>query len=260
MSTKPEYASHLQTLVGMGFSEKQATRALEQSSGNIDYAANFLTNEMSTDEPKDDSTSTTILAALSQYDLPEGRSACTCMALTVAETLLNDAPMTSETLTSSLCRGHELYLKHRQQHIDSPEHTSAEELLYLFPQIQLAESGIRQGLLTHHGSCWTDLVATTDNKPTAFCIIKPPETILIYKDSNENYWLVDSHSRPPRYTQAYAQKHASFDSLLASLQSLFPATASIPGVSSEMMAMYNSVDVYPLHTKQPSNVNEQPAI
>ena len=257
MSTKPEYGSHLQALVEMGFPEEQATQALEQSSGNIENAVNLLANEMSTDEPKDDSTSTTILAALSQYDLPEGRSACTCMALTVAETLLNDAPMTSETLTSSLHRGHELYLKHRQQHIGSPEHTSAEELLYLFPKIQLEESGIRQGILTRHGSCWSDLVATVDNKPIAFCIIKPPETILVFKDSNENYWLVDSHSRPPRYTQAYAQQHASFDSLLASLQSLFPATVGIPGVSFEMMAMYNSVDVYPLHTKQPGNVNEQ---
>lgn len=245
MTDHNEGEAKLQTLVGMGFSEELATKALEQSSGNIEYAANLLlTGGVVSSAPSN----TTVLAAISQYDLPEGRSACTCMALAAAEIILKDSVMTNETLTACIYQGHELYLKYRQQQTASPEHISAEDVLHLFPGLQLAESGIRQGLLTDAG--WADLLVSSG--PTAFCITKPPETILVFSSSaEEEYWLVDSHSRPPLFPHAYAQHFTSFHDLLASLQSLFPATATIPGVPAVMMAMYNSVDVYPLCRTSP---------
>jgi UBA/TS-N domain len=318
-----DVASKVATLTAMGFGEDEAMRALQQSSGNLEYAANLLLmggadggapvgvlggstssslagryndelpgEELEAAEEEDN----VVLAAVSQYDLPEGRSACTCIALAVADSMLllqlqqeqgddhsssrtgstsSCSYWSTESLTACLYRGHEIYRHYQQQQqqngssTTTTEHTSAEELLPLFPNLQLIDSSsgafgamIRQGLLTDDGSCWQELLTTTtDDGPdvsTAYIITKPPETVLVYYDhhynsssSSSGWWLVDSHCRPPRFRQAYALRHETWSALQTSLQQLFPATAAIPGVSPIMMAMYNSVDVYPLRRRRP---------
>jgi UBA/TS-N domain len=314
-------ASTVATLTAMGFSEDEAIRALQQSSGNLEYAANLLlmggadggaplgvtggstSSSLAgryNDRPPGDETEAAeeednvVLAAVSQYDLPEGRSACTCIALAAADSMLLQLQQqeqgdhnssstgrtssscsywSTESLTACLYRGHEIYLHYQQQQQNgssttTTEHTSAEELLHLFPNLQLIDSSsgafsvmIRQGLLTDDGSCWQELLTTTDAGPdgsTAYIITKPPETVLVYYDHHHNssssssgWWLVDSHCRPPRFRQAYALRHETWSALQTSLQRLFPATPAIPGVAPIMMAMYNSVDVYPLRQSRP---------
>jgi UBA/TS-N domain len=312
------------TLTAMGFGEDEALRALQQSSGNLEYAANLLlmgggaadaadvggsgTSSSSlaaghyNDRPPgeeleaEEKENVVILAAVSQYDLPAGRSACTCIALAAADSMLllqeqGDHTSTStgcsywstESLTACLYRGHEIYLHYQQQQqqqqqngssvvTTTTEHTSAEELLPLFPNLQLMESSstagatamVRQGLLTVDGSCWQELLTTDDAGPvssTAFIITKPPETVLVYYHHNStssSWWLVDSHCRPPRFRQAYALRHETLPALRTSLQRLFPATPDIPGVSPIMMAMYNSVDVYPLRRRRPVSSSAGP--
>jgi hypothetical protein len=253
-----------------------------------------VTNQYGDDDGDDGNDGTVVLAALSQYDFSIGRSACTCIALAAAESILlqqqqqqqhnGSSLLPSEILTASLYRGHEIYQNHHRSSslsVMTTEHTSAEDLLPLFTNLQLlvADDGgsvIRQGLLTSDGAGWRNLLRTTESTTTndgagsaggtAFIITKPPETILVYHQHHSSssltpavaaasagstssgcWWLFDSHNRPPQYRTAYAIRYNDqFDALVKYLQQLFPYTPSIPGVPSEMMAMYNSVDVYPL--------------
>jgi hypothetical protein len=244
-----------------------------------------LMNQYVNDDNDGNDGTVVVRAALSQYDLPVGRSACTCIALAAADSILQlHGSLSSESLTASLYRGHEIYQNHHRSSslsVMTTEHTSAEDLLPLFTNLQLlvADDGgsvIRQGLLTSDGAGWRNLLRTTESTTTndgagsaggtAFIITKPPETILVYHQHHSSssltpavaaasagstssgcWWLFDSHNRPPQYRTAYAIRYNDqFDALVKYLQQLFPYTPSIPGVPSEMMAMYNSVDVYPL--------------
>ena len=105
------------------------------------------------------------------------------------------------------------------------------------------------------------------------CILltKSPETVLLClppvdyeqdttNDSNngvetpkKKYWLVDSHPRPQFLNGAetsYAKPHHTFDSLLQSIQDIFPFTDLGPDIPSTMSDFYNMFDLYALEGRK----------
>lgn len=85
-------------LTAMGFEEAQAQDALTVANGNIDQAVNILlggggaTSNISTAQHSSDSS--LILCSTSQYNVENGRSACTCIALMGAVLFLSSQERT----------------------------------------------------------------------------------------------------------------------------------------------------------------------
>jgi len=194
------------TLKCMGFNEPQALQALRMCNGNMDLAvdrlvsglipstsSNDTTNTNTTNNDKNNSTELQSLAhmnmiqtSISQYSLPAGKSACTCIAIETSSTLLQylnsnsnsntttvdniniEQFLTAARLQSMVLAGSDLYnsLKQSQSGISSEvEHLSPEEVLAFLhsskpdtttststnlkqQNIKLMEGGVRQGILT----------------------------------------------------------------------------------------------------------------
>lgn len=247
----------LSLLMTIGFKRDEALAALRSTNGNVEQAADSLLASRTL--PPTGSATNSVLpipspiqGSISQYDLPDGRSACSCIALAAASAFLeaastggNSTPLSPNFLDSAVQKGHEIYQTWKNSTHTSSEHTSPEEVLPLFPQLQL-EGAIRQGLLPHFEPTLQDCCCA-DTPWTALVLTKPPETILLLLSSS-TAWVVDSHSRPPYTTAAWAQSYTSLSSLCPALQQLFPAT-HIPDVPDSMMLMYNSFDVYVVRRK-----------
>jgi hypothetical protein len=88
----------IQMITAMGFDVAQAQQALQASNGNVEHAVNFLlmggggTSESASSggggAASDGGVSKLIVGAISQYSVDNGRSACTCIALTAATKFL----------------------------------------------------------------------------------------------------------------------------------------------------------------------------
>ena len=204
-------------LVAMGFDAVAAQNALEETAGNLEQAANYLllrgggagaasndngssaTASASTTGMREtdaaataataDGDTVVVMGTLSQYSVPNGRSACTYMALAGATQFLQQqqqqatipsvnsaaagAAASSSTTTTRASvvvdaafldnivrQGSQIYNNAQQRRqqtnpsasADSVEHASAEEALStgdVFPHLRLQPGGIRQGILSH---------------------------------------------------------------------------------------------------------------
>jgi len=270
-------------LLSMGFDASKSKRALADCNGDVQAAVNRML--LQTDDPATTTTATNgpatvVQTALSQYDIPNGRSACTCVALHIASEFLssiappsynndpNDDPvqrlLTPSFLETKLRSGVHLYDSH--SHSFHSEHLSAEEILSKFPRSAFhvqSTGGIRQGIVTppsppssphplgfhstltacHHDADrtrWTAVVVT--KPPESVCVLLPPA------GGAGGFVLIDSHSRPQLGRDGcYAEVHGSMEGLVGSLVGLFPAVDFRgQGVGEAMAGMYNSFDVYSL--------------
>ena len=285
-------------LTSMGFKKSQAQQALALCNGDVDLAVDrILSGHISNAASQNDesatrslhSTSTAadiIQTTVSQYSIPNGRSACTCIALQTASTILQglnncvetQSPkevITPEHLRSLLISGVGMYneLAKHDTRTTSVEHLSPEEVmnaLVTHPNLNLGIKllgSVRQGVLTSSGNSPLGLKQTInecktaesskENEWMALVITKTPETICIFlppkncenDSSRHQYVVIDSHPRPGLSTEGcYAAFHASMDDFVSTLENIFPATDLGDDVGEIMAAMYNSFDVYPLQT------------
>jgi hypothetical protein len=279
----------VQQLMAMGFPSLLATEALQITGGNLELAINHLLSDGDTsatvgnssmiaapaEPPSIRGTSEMVAKAsgvlkgsTSQYNFPDGRSACTCIALTGARMFLQDPNLTPELLDRMVAEGVQNY--HRLSNTTSVEHLSAEEVLQkdtgvprMFPLETVG--GIRQGILSHEMHHPLGMQALLEgiryemeqrgedqkNQWTCILVTKTPETIFICFPPDSvrpsSYWLVDSHPRPQLgIDTSYAKIHPSLDALLMSLQVIFLPTDLGSDIPEMMAMMYNSFDLYPL--------------
>lgn len=271
----------------MGFDQTQARQALDLCNNDIDLAVDRIlsgnipsTNAVSVESsPVSTRAPELVQASISQYSIPNGRSACTCVALQTASTLLQklntispNATIARETISpqflqSILFSGVELYNElSKEASIGGVEHLTPEEVLnavILHPiqnlHMQLLGS-VRQGILSNENhdnplglyqvisQCLSDCNSTGDEW-MALVITKTPETVCIFLPPNglNTYIILDSHPRPILSTEGfYAAFHTSLEDCVSTLKTIFPATELGNEVGELMAAMYNSFDVYPL--------------
>lgn len=261
-------------LTAMGFDEASCRDALASASGDLEMAVNILLGAVEAPAPSAAAaTSTTadagdmIVCPTSQYSVGNGRSACTCIALTAATNFLrqtkngNAVSLNEDFLKNMIVNGVQNY-----QILSSAspvEHSSAEEILQqdqgkCFP-ISLM-GGIRQGYLGNEAMGMQALLEGVQHDQKqgrdayiAVIITKTPETVLVCipPSSGGTYWLIDSHPRAANLGAdgSYAKPHANLASLALSLKAIFPATELGPDIPEMMAMMYNSFDMYPMQLK-----------
>ena len=262
-------------LIAMGFDANQARESLNAHNGNLEFAVNHLLmgagGGYSNHDPpvsyvqfhssSSGDNASTVVGPISQYSIDNGRSACTCIALTAASMFFTTLDVTPDLLHNMILQGIQTY-EQISNHDATVEHLSAEEVLQshssLFP---LKSLGVRQGMLTnddqsnHPLSLLVLLQSIEKERPDhdswlVVLMTKTPETVLLClppKNSHGTFWLLDSHPRPQfRLDSAYAKPHSSLEELVSSLKQIFVATDLGPDISEMMAMMYNSFDLYPL--------------
>ena len=292
------YEEKTAKLVSMGFQKSSSQRAIMESGGNLEVAVNSLLSLGTVDDTQceekqravpDSSVrargrdiETTIQCELSQYNVPDGRSACTCIALNAAQDfLLSVSTISSSSLSSSakskciiqkkfsseflqnmILSGVSVYNQVKSSH-EGLEHLSAEEVLNTvsFPSLVLKGS-IRQGVLSRNDDLglMSQLRACREEgdcmKWTAVIISKTPETVCVCIRPTMlkflPYILIDSHPRPNQLhiNGSYMKFHDTIEDLVNTLYLLFPCTDLGPGVSDVMAMMYNSFDLYALQLRE----------
>lgn len=272
----------LNLVVSMGFHEQSAAEALRRYAGDVNAAVNLLLASSGADITTEASGSaftsnqiSTTQTSMSQYSLPNGRSACTFIALNATSTILSylqgsemnlKAFLTDVELQSILLRGCDIY-NDTWNTTQEIEHSSVEEVLKKISSfdVNILNGNIMQGILSHDvdsplgmrsilQQCQRD---ARNSKQDFICVVltKSPETVCVILPSQaaqkENaYVLVDSHPRPSLSTNGmYARFHNSLDSLVGDLVTIFPVVDLGNDVGEMMAAMYNSFDVYPLVRK-----------
>ena len=292
------YEEKTAKLVSMGFQKSSSQRAIMESGGNLEVAVNSLLSLGTVDDTQceekqravPDSSGhargrgieTTIQCELSQYNVPDGRSACTCIALNAAQDfLLSVSTISTSSLSSSakskciiqekfspeflqnmILSGVSVYNQVKSSH-EGLEHLSAEEVLNTvsFPSLVLKGS-IRQGVLSRNDDLglMSQLRACREEgdcmKWTAVIISKTPETVCVCIPPTMPkllpYILIDSHPRPNQLhiNGSYMKFHDTIEDLVNTLYLLFPCTDLGPGVSDVMAMMYNSFDLYALQLRE----------
>eukprot|EP00980_Cylindrotheca_fusiformis_P013923 scaffold3618_cov129-Cylindrotheca_fusiformis.AAC.23 len=263
-------------LTAMGFTEEKSRAALRAADGNVEAAVNYLLGAVDATasvaaapaeapptiltESMEQIAGGILTCPISQYSVNNGRSACTCIALTAATDFLKNPKVNSEFLENMIHQGVRNY--EALSSASSVEHLSAEEVLQkdqgrLFP-LRSLEGGIRQGVLSNdrdHPLGLKSILEGIRQEETKEWIVvlitKTPETVLVCLPpdslSPSSYWLIDSHPRSHLGAEsAYAKHHTALSSLVLSLETLFPSTQLGPDIPEMMAMMYNSFDMYPL--------------
>eukprot|EP00956_Cyclotella_meneghiniana_P016399 scaffold25888_cov49-Cyclotella_meneghiniana.AAC.3 len=180
--------------------------------------------------------------------------------------------ITSSFLNETIMQGMKSYDDLQKSNSLDVEHLSVEEILRLsagsnrlFTTMKLLEHSPRQGILSSStdnpiglqsilSACRSD--ASNEQSYVAVVVTKPPETVLIMLPplnataAHQNYVLLDSHPRPSNFTPhhpsgSYALFHSDLQSLVRSLEEIFPVVDLGSDVNEMMAMMYNSFDVYP---------------
>ena len=265
-------------LTAMGFDDSSSREALASANGNVETAVNILLgvvpapaapSSSSAASPSAANVGDMIVCPTSQYSVGNGRSACTCIALTAATNFLQisgggSVTLNAEFLQNMIMNGVQNY--QTLSSVSPVEHLSAEEVLQTdqgkcFPLS--VRGGIRQGILSSDSFHPMGMQALLEgiqeeqqgqcNAYIAVLITKTPETVLVCLPLSGSgaYWLIDSHPRAAHLGAdgSYAKPHPNLVSLLQSLQAIFPPTELGPDIPEMMAMMYNSFDMYPLQMK-----------
>jgi len=215
----------------MGFDENQARHAFESCNGNLEQAVDYLLdggdaaaaaggggNVTSGSETTTTTAPKMIVADnISQYSVEKGKSACTCIALTMAASFLQqvieednknkDAAtriLTCDFLRHNIMEGVDIYrqLVSCNTQMVEVEHMSAEEILEQqedmgndalpkFASLELVGGYVRQGVLSTPGmdlqsmmqGCITEYYQQNQHQQSqqwmAILITKTPETIVV---------------------------------------------------------------------------------
>ena len=226
---------------------------------------------------------TIVMAEISQYSSNFGRSACTSIALTLASRALSELQNTTDpaenvinslVLSESIMEGLRTYEELLANSSSGVEHMSVEEILQIniprspFSSMELLSNSPRQGILSPSSDnpmglqsilscCQND--ASNSQSYIAVVITKPPETVLVLLPpvsgaAQQRYVLLDSHPRPNNFAPYYpsgsfALFHSNMQSLVRSLNQIFPLVDLGSDVNEMMAMMYNSFDVYPFEYK-----------
>lgn len=274
-------------LTAMGFEASQATQALSICGGNVEQAANYLlgggpppppppaaaaaADATSHSGSSNDNDVRMIHSSVSQYTIDNGKSACTCIALTAAETFLKSCDsgldqqeavtVSSAFLQDMVTAGLLAYEQLQSTAGLAVEHLSAEEVMDAgaFSSLQV-RGGIRQGVLSRDESNpmgLTQQLANCQDDESWMCVLitKTPETVLVClppRNGSGSFVLVDSHPRPQHFeaSGSYGRIHSSLSSLATSLSNIFPVTDLGPDIPDMMAIMYNSFDLYPLQLQR----------
>lgn len=229
----------------MGFDPELAQQAWTACDGNKELAIEVL---LSGREENDELALSTdfVVSDISQYSFENGRSACTCIALTGAMLYLSSQDISPQFLQDMVTQGVELY-KRIAQSESGVEHMSAEEVLGQRKLPLQLIGDLRQGILSHDVNhplgLKALLTAVKDDGAKVVLITKTPETVVVCLDQ---FAVLDSHPRPPITTNAYAKMHSNLDDMILSLHRIFPPTELDPDIPEMMAMMYNSFDLYPL--------------
>eukprot|EP00752_Nemacystus_decipiens_P007723 g6905.t1 len=244
----------LEQIVGMGFSEDAAKAALEAHGVGALDALLGVTSEAS---PQ------VISAPISQYDVENGRSACTCICLEAALHILRGyadgvGAGTPESIMNYINVGVSNYEAVAAAGTLSVEHTSVAEILASVARYRDAlqpasTQGTHQGLLGSASSIASVIreigsLRQDKNKPVAVVITKPPETVVCFLPPEGNpaiasapsSWLLfDSHPRPQLgLTGASVRSFGGQDALIEALNDTFPPF-DLGAEDSVMASMYN---------------------
>ncbi|CAM9159964.1 unnamed protein product [Ascophyllum nodosum] len=271
--------SALEQLVAMGFSEERAQKALETQGFNVERAVNVL---VATADDAVGDEQQVVQAPISQYDLHNGRSACTCICLEASLTILEmlaTGPWrgSPEDVADIVSIGVVMYEglsdAGTSNRTLSTEHTSVSEAM---PAVPRYRDGLQpatgrdcyQGMLGA-GAAFASILGSIagdqrdKSRPVAVAITKPPETIVVFLpadpdvsgvassgSSGPRQWLLfDSHPRPQvGLTGAHVQSFGRQAALVEGLNDIFPPFDV--GTDSVMASMYNMVDCTPLTLRQ----------
>lgn len=249
------YDDKVDMLVSMGFDKDKSINALNSCNGDLENAVTKLLSgsdeggtgevEISSrrrinDNPESAaSTMTVVQSEMSQYTLPNGRSACTCISLVAARDFLSrvdSSPssfsssehpqniLTTEFLQNIIVSGVSVYNNNKANNNKSAmEHMSAEEVLQNDPSSLsslVLRGNIRQGVLSSPQSggggwdnnplgfkaqlqsCRNQEEESYNSKWMAVVISKTPETVctLIPPLTLEApFILIDSHPRHQQF-------------------------------------------------------------
>ncbi len=202
----------------------------------------------------------TCVAPVSQFDFPEGRSACTTIGVeaTLALTARPD-PVVASTyedtsqIVAILTQG---IAEYKQIHGGgNVEHMSCAEVLLLSARYSqaLEVAAMVQGTTDGTAAFQEELEqlmrgALADGSPACAIVTKPPETVIVLAHPGGTYAVFDSHPRQTLGIQgAYVSGFANARSAAHFLRCIFPC---VPGLGDSMMAaMYNSFDFTALRRK-----------
>ena len=238
-------ATIMEELVSMGFDPELAQQAWAACDGNQELAIEVLLSGLEENDHHAPS-SEFLVSDFSQYSFENGRSACTCIALTGATLYLSNHTISLQLLQDMITQGVELY-KRIAQSESGVEHMSAEEVLAQRKLPLQLVGGVRQGILSqdpnHSLGLKALLTAAKDDGAKVALITKTPETVMVCLDQ---FAVLDSHPRPPVTRNAYAKMHDNLEDLIITLRRIFPPTDLDPDIPEMMAMMYNSFDLYPL--------------
>lgn len=287
----------VKTLIAMGFSESIARTELDKHGGNLDHTIDSLLLQSSSITLNEDLSQNgndfrngchTVGSDMSQFTFNNGRSACTCIAITGATLGLKELTQKASHVNSlkdifnevfinkALFSGVEMY-SNKTNSNDGVEHMSVEETLQDIPQycsdVQLI-GGVHQGILSRDvrardtsiqsilTSCRLEPNANK-SKWMAVIMTKTPETVTIFLPPTEltnvagnevfnKYVLFDSHPRPQLFSHAhgsYLMICNTLNDLVKVLDKLFPEMDLGTDVGEIMSIMYNSFDMYAFQLK-----------
>ncbi len=264
-------------LLSMGFTVQQIQQAYDVAPDRVlDYLLQEIqavvhlnalhptsVNNLHSESTLPNSGSYTV-AMISQFSFPNGRSACTCIALQALMTLLplvatssDPNPLSTisvEILSEIIMKGIELYGTIESQYI---EHTSVEEVCNAcaIDTIIPIDATIQSPLSQEVFQTLINYAVTARNKIGAKCvgvvITKPPESIclLLYVkgDGSTEYMILDSHHRPQFGIEGgYFYITTDVNDVVEKLRLLFPPLELDAGAS-VFEQMYNMLE-YSLFT------------
>jgi hypothetical protein len=203
----------------------------------------------------------TCAAPQSQFSYPEGRSACTTIAVEACLALLTDSGAAVDAATFEepskilgvLTRGVEEY---KRINAGNPvEHMACAEVLLMSEKYGgvLEHVLMVQGVTEGGDAFVTELTETlrgalADSAPVCAVVTKPPETVVCFVHPNGSVALFDSHPRPTLGVEgAYVSGFSSVKAAAAFLRTIFPAVGGLG--DSYMAQMYNSFDLTVLRRK-----------
>jgi hypothetical protein len=221
--------------------------------------------------PADPTPTFTLIAPSSQFDLPEGRSACTTIACEAAYKMTGETEMSKTTgEPTTVCVGATTFedvgtmvaiiadgvAEYKVVNANATmEHMSCGEVMLMSQKYSkvLEQVVMVQGSTDGGRAFEEELVnalkgAVEDKAPVCAVITKPPESVVVYVHPNGTLVLFDSHPRQTLgISGAYVCGFASAQSCAAFLRGIFPA---VSGLGDGMMAqMYNSFELTMLRRK-----------
>ncbi|CAM9443991.1 unnamed protein product [Pylaiella littoralis] len=259
----------LEQLTGMGFSEDAAKAALEAhgpTGGALDALLGLAPHH----------STQVVSASISQYDVENGKSACTCICLEASLSILGcfgngTWAGSPDDVANMVNVGVAMYEAVAASSSLAVEHTSVADILPTVARygdaLQPATTeGTHQGLLGTDKSIASILrdiksARKEKNGAVAVAITKPPETVVCFLPPENQaesdartprQWLLfDSHPRPQQgLVGASVRSFGGEESLVEALNETFPAVDL--GTNNVMASMYNMFDCVPLSLQRSS--------